>query len=78
MIHAFTDTEFSIVHAAEVDRTTVADYKKNLFGLLECLYVESIINYKAGGFKGIVEVDEALLGKKPTYGHGNITKVFKI
>lgn len=31
-----------------------------------------------GGFGNILEVDEALLGKKPTYGHGHVTKVFKI
>lgn len=31
-----------------------------------------------GGFGEIIEVDEALLGRKPSYGHGNITKLFKI
>ena len=31
-----------------------------------------------GGVGEIIEVDEALLGRKPTYGHGNISKVFKI
>lgn len=33
---------------------------------------------KIGGNGKIVEVDEALLGRKPTYGHGNVSKVFKI
>ena len=52
--------------------------KKALFVLLECVYVTSIENIKSGGFKCLLETDEALLGKKPTYGHGNINKVFKI
>ena len=33
---------------------------------------------KLGGSGTIIEVDEALLGKKPTYGHGNVTKLFNI
>ena len=36
------------------------DMKKNLFALLNCLYVKSIEGYKAGGFGKILEVDEAL------------------
>ena len=35
-------------------------------------------NTKIGGNGKIIEVDEALLGKKPTYGHGHISKAFKI
>ena len=46
--------------------------------LLEELYVNRLENYKLGGPGKIIEVDEALLGKKPTYGHGHINKVFKI
>ena len=33
---------------------------------------------KLGENGAIIEVDEALLGKKPTYGHGKINKIFKI
>lgn len=49
-----------------------------MFALLHELYGKGIIDEKIGGFGKIVEVDEALLGRKPTYGHGNIAKVFKI
>ena len=31
-----------------------------------------------GWFCYIFEVDEALLGKKPTYDHGKINKIFKM
>ena len=31
-----------------------------------------------GGDYKIIEVDEALLGKKPTYGHGKVNTIFKI
>lgn len=30
------------------------------------------------GIGRLIEADEALLGKKPTYGHSNVNKVFKI
>ena len=33
---------------------------------------------KLGGPGTIVVVAEVLLGKKPTYGHGNVTKLFNI
>ena len=46
--------------------------------MLNQLYAEGLENYKLGGPGVIVEVDEALLGKKPTYGHGNVNKAFKI
>ena len=61
-----------------MSKHVVKDMKKNLFALLECVYVKGIENMKGGGFKSILEVDEALLGKKPTYGHGQISKLFKI
>ena len=57
---------------------TICDQKKNLFALLHMLYEEGIVGVKMGGFGDIIEVDEALLGKKPTYGHGHISKLFKI
>ena len=31
-----------------------------------------------GGDYKIIEVDEALLDKKPTYGHGKVNTIFKI
>ena len=31
-----------------------------------------------GGFGTIFEVDEALLGKKPTYNHGKLNHIFKM
>ena len=74
-----TETETEVAAEADVDVSTVKGYKKNLFALLFELYVTGIEDYKTGGEYGdIVEVDEALLGRKPTYGHGNVTKLFKI
>ena len=58
--------------------TTIGEMKKNLFALLYELYVIGREGQKMGGNGYIVEVDEALLGRKPTYGHGNIAKLFKI
>ena len=46
--------------------------------MLKCLYDSGVEDEKFGGVGRIVEVDEALLGKKPTYGHGKINKIFKI
>ena len=57
---------------------TVENYKKNYFALLGCLYQKGVRDKKLGGLGHIGEADEALLGKKPTYGHGKISKIFKI
>ena len=48
-----------------MSKHVVKDMKKNLFALLECVYVKGIENMKGGGFKSILEVDEVLLGIKP-------------
>ena len=42
------------------------------------LYELGARDVKIGGPGVIFEVDEALIGKKPTYGHGKISTVFKI
>lgn len=78
MTQIFTETESQIAHRAKVTKGVVKDLKKDLFALLACVYKMSIENEKGGGFKRIIEVDEALLGKKPTYGHGVISKCYKI
>ena len=37
--------------------------KKNLFALLDCVYVKSLIDFKMGGYVCILKDDEALLAK---------------
>ena len=49
-----------------------------MFTLLHELYDVGIENEKIIGFGQILEVDEALLGRKPTYGHGYVSKVLKL
>ena len=52
--------------------------KEYLWALLHCLYELENADVKYGGPGCIVEVDEAKIGNKPTYGHGKITEVFKV
>lgn len=52
--------------------------KDYLGAMLHCLYVKGIADAKMGGFGWIFEADEALIGKKPTYSHGKINKIFKM
>ena len=46
--------------------------------MLEELYVNGISETMMGEVGRIIEVDEALLGKKPTYNHGKLNIIFKI
>ena len=46
--------------------------------MLHELYQNGTEVVKMGGHGKIVEVDEALLGRKPTYKHGKLNKIFKI
>ena len=45
-------------------------------------YIEYSVRKRDGRFETwwieLAEIDEALLGRKPTYGHGQIAAVFKM
>ena len=46
--------------------------------MLQHLYECPDSEGKMGGLGVLIEVDETLLGKKPTYNHGKINKIFKM
>lgn len=70
------DTETTIAANSRLSTNSISNAKKNFFAMLDKLYVDGAI--PMGLPNDIVEVDEALLGRKPTYAHGKINTIFKI
>ena len=78
ILHCYSQTLSQIAAFVQTTEVTVQGYKEAWWGLVETFYELSTKNFKIGENFDIVEIDEALLGRKPTYGHGNISKAFKI
>ena len=74
----FIDQQSDVAVRTKITEKTTCNLKKNLFAMLEELYVNGISETMMGGAGRIIEADKALLGKKPTYNHGKLNTIFKI